>query len=153
VLWARRLELVDAYYAVHVRAVEPTVVAFMGRDELDRFILRNPEVGLRMMALLAERLGSSNERMAEIAHKEAVSRLASQFLRLLESEGVVDREGRKLPAAYTHEELGTMIGAGCVAVSRAFKELREEGAVDTGRANVRVRDPEALQRIADREGR
>jgi CRP-like cAMP-binding protein len=153
VLWARRLELVDAYYAVHVRAVEPTVVAFMGRDELDRFILRNPEVGLRMMDLLAERLGSSNERMAEIAHKEVVSRLASQILRLLQSEGVVDREGRKLPAAYTHEELGTMIGAGCVAVSRAFKELREEGAVDTGRANVRVRDPEALQRIADREGR
>jgi CRP/FNR family transcriptional regulator, cyclic AMP receptor protein len=97
VLWARRLELVDAY-AVHARALEPTVVAFMGRDELDRFILRNPEVGLRMMDLLAERLGSSNERMAEIAHKEVVSRLASQILRLLESEGVVDREGRKLPA-------------------------------------------------------
>ena len=152
VLWARRLEMVDAY-AVHVRAVEPTVVAFMGRDELDRFILRNPEVGLRMMDLLADRLGSSNERMAEIAHKEVVSRLASQILRLLESEGVVDREGRKLPAAYTHEELGSMIGAGRVAVSRAFKELRQEGAVDTGRANVRVRDPVALQRIADREGR
>ena len=152
VLWARRLEMVDAY-AVHVRAVEPTVVAFMGRDELDRFILRNPEVGLRMMDLLADRLGSSNERMAEIAHKEVVSRLASQILRLLESEGVVDCEGRKLPAAYTHEELGSMIGAGRVAVSRAFKELRQEGAVDTGRANVRVRDPVALQRIADREGR
>ena len=39
VLWARRLELVNAY-VVHVRALEPTVVAFMGRDELDRFILR-----------------------------------------------------------------------------------------------------------------
>jgi CRP-like cAMP-binding protein len=43
VLWARRLQLMDAY-AVHVRAVEPTVVAFMGRDDLDRFIVRNPEV-------------------------------------------------------------------------------------------------------------
>jgi CRP/FNR family cyclic AMP-dependent transcriptional regulator len=152
VLWARRLQLVDAY-AAHVRAVEPTVVAFMGRDDLDRFIVRNPEVGLRMMDLLAQRLGSSNERMAEIAHKEVVSRLASQILRLLESEGVVGREGHKLPAAYTHEELGTMIGAGRVAVSRAFKELREEGAVDTGRTSVRVRDPEALRRIAGREGR
>jgi CRP/FNR family cyclic AMP-dependent transcriptional regulator len=126
VLWARRLQLMDAY-AVHVRAVEPSVVAFMGRDDLDRFIVRNPEVGLRMMDLLAQRLGSSNERMAEIAHKEVVSRLSSQILRLLESEGVVDREGQKLPAAYTHEELGTMIGAGRVTVSRAFKELREEG--------------------------
>ena len=151
VLWARRLELVDGH-TVHAQAVEPTVLAFMGREDLDRFILKNPEVGLRMMDLLAERLGSSNERMAEIAHKEVLSRLASQILRLLESEGVVDREGYKLPAAYTHEELATMIGAGRVAVSRAFKELRETGAVEPGRATVRVRDTKILERIARSEG-
>jgi CRP/FNR family cyclic AMP-dependent transcriptional regulator len=151
VLWARRLELVDIH-AVHAQAVEPSVVAFMRREDLDRFILKNPEVGLRMMDLLAERLGSSNERMAEVAHKEVLSRLASQILRLLESEGVVDPEGYKLPAAYTHEELGTMIGAGRVAVSRALKDLREAGAVQTGRATVRVRDTEILERIARAEG-
>jgi CRP/FNR family transcriptional regulator len=151
VLWARRLELVDTH-AVHAQAVEPSVVAFMRREDLDRFILKNPEVGLRMMDLLAERLGSSNERMAEVAHKEVRSRLASQILRLLESEGVVVPEGYKLPAAYTHEELGTMIGAGRVAVSRALKELREAGAVQTGRATVRVRDTEILERIARAEG-
>jgi CRP-like cAMP-binding protein len=151
VLWGRRLQLVDTQ-AVDVQAVEPSVVAFMGREHLDRFILRNPEVGLRMMDLLAERLGSSNERMAEVAHKDVLSRLASQILRLLESEGVVDPEGYLLPAAYTHEELGTMIGAGRVAVSRALKDLREMGAVETGRATVRVRDTEILERIARVEG-
>jgi CRP/FNR family transcriptional regulator, cyclic AMP receptor protein len=147
VLWARRLQLVDAH-AVHAQAVEPSVLAFLRREDLDRFILKNPQVGLRMMDLLAERLGSSNERMAEVAHKEVLSRLASQILRLLESEGVVDPEGYKLPAAYTHEELGTMIGAGRVAVSRALKDLREAGAVQTGRATVRIRDTEILERIA-----
>jgi CRP/FNR family transcriptional regulator, cyclic AMP receptor protein len=151
VLWARRLELVDAP-SVDAQSVEPTVLSFMRREDLDRFILKNPEVGLRMMDLLAERLGSSNERMAEVAHKEVLSRLASQILRLLESEGVVDPEGYKLPAAYTHEELGTMIGAGRVAVSRALKDLREAGAVQTGRATVRVRDTEILERIARAEG-
>jgi CRP-like cAMP-binding protein len=151
VLWARRLELVDTQ-AVGAQAVEPSVVAFMGRDDLDRFVLKKPEVGLRMMDLLAERLGTSNERMAEVAHKEVRSRLASQILRLLESEGVVDPEGYRLPAAYTHEELGTMIGAGRVAVSRALKDLREMGAVETGRATVRVRDTEILERIARAEG-
>src|SRR5215207_3928990 len=151
VLWARRLELVDGH-AVYAQAVQPTVLAFMGREDLDRFILKNPEVGLRMMDLLAERLGSSNERMAEVAHKDVVSRLASQILRLLESEGVVDPEGYKLPAAYTHEELGTMIGAGRVAVSRALKDLREAGAVQTGRTTVHVRDTEILERIARAEG-
>ena len=150
VLWARRLQALQTH-AVHAQAVEPTVLAFMGRDDLDRFILKKPEVGLRMMDLLAERLGSSNERMAEVAHKEVVSRLASQILRLLESEGVVDREGYRLPAAYTHEELGTMIGAGRVAVNRALKELRETGALQTGRGTVRVKDTEILKPIAGKE--
>jgi hypothetical protein len=39
-----------------------------------------------------------------------------------------------------------------VAVSRAFKELRETGAVEPGRATVRVRDKKILERIARSEG-
>jgi CRP/FNR family transcriptional regulator, cyclic AMP receptor protein len=151
VLWARGLQLVDGQ-AVHAQAVEPSVLAFMGREALERFILNKPEVGLRMMYLLAERLGSSNERMAEIAHKEVLPRLASQILRLLESEGLVDREGQyRIPTRYTHEELATMIGAKRVAVTRAFGRLQEEGVVELIQRVVYVRNREALQRIAEQE--
>jgi CRP/FNR family cyclic AMP-dependent transcriptional regulator len=151
VFWARRLEAVQAH-AAHAQAIGPTVVAFMGRDDLDRFVLRNPEVGLRMMDLLAERLGSTSERLAEVANKEVVSRLASQILRLVESEGVVDRRGGySLPSAYTHEELGAMVGAGRVAVTRALGSLQEEGAVELRQRIIHVRDREALRGIADQE--
>jgi CRP/FNR family transcriptional regulator, cyclic AMP receptor protein len=150
VLWVRRFEALQANDAVHVQAVGPSVLAFMGREDLDRFVLAKPEVGLRMMDLLAERLGQSNERMAEIAHKEVLSRLAGQVLRLLEDEGVVDRRGGyRLPAAYTHEELGTMIGANRVAVTRALGRLQEEGAVELRQRIIHVRDREALRRVAE----
>jgi CRP/FNR family transcriptional regulator len=112
VLWARRLEAVDGR-AVQTQAVGATELAFMGRGDLDRVVLKKPEVGLRMMELLAERLGESNERMTEITSKAVLPRLASQVLRQLESEGLVGRKGgQTLPSAYTHEELGAMIGAG-----------------------------------------
>jgi CRP/FNR family cyclic AMP-dependent transcriptional regulator len=148
-LWARRLQLVDGD-AVHARAVGPTALAFLGREDLERLILDKPEVGLRMMDLLAERLAESNERMAEIAHKEVLPRLAGQVLRLLEGEGVVDREGgQTLPTAYTHEDLGTMVGANRVAVTRALGLLQDEGAVVVRRRRIHVRAPEALRRIAE----
>ena len=151
VLWVRRFEALRAD-SVRVQASEPSVLAFMGRDELDRVILAKPEVGLRMMDLLAERLGQSNERMAEIAHKGVTSRLAGQVLRLLEDEGVVDRGGGyRLPSAYTHEELGAMIGAGRVAVTRALGALQEEGAVELRRRRIHVTDREALRRVAEQE--
>jgi CRP/FNR family cyclic AMP-dependent transcriptional regulator len=149
-LWARGLETTGGH-AVHARAVGPTALAFVGRGDLERLVLNKPEVGLRMMDLLAERLAESNERMAEVARKEAFPRLAGQVLRLLEDEGVVDREGYRLPYAYTHEELGTMIGANRVTVTRALGRLREEGAVVMRRRRIHVRDPEALRRIAEQE--
>ena len=137
---------------MHAQAVGPAVLAFMGRGDLDRFVLNKPEVGLRMMDLLARRLGSTNERMAEIARKEVFSRLASQVLRLLEGEGVVDRQGgQTLPTAYTHEELGAMVGANRVAVTRALGRLHEDGVVEVRRRRIRVRDPEALRRVAEQE--
>ena len=150
VLWARRLEAVEGH-AVHVQAVGPTVLAFMGRDDLERFVLNKPEVGLRMMDLLARRLGSTNERMAEIARKEVFSRLASQLLRLLKGEGVVGRQGgQTLPTAYTHEELGAMVGANRVAVTRALGRLQDEGMVEVRRRRIHVGNPEALRGIAER---
>jgi CRP/FNR family transcriptional regulator, cyclic AMP receptor protein len=151
VVWARRFEALQAH-AVGVRAAEPSVVAFMDRVSLDVFVLAKPEVGLRMMDLLAERLGSTSERMAEVANKGVTSRLASQVLRLLDSEGVVGRGGgRRLPSAYTHEELGAMVGAGRVAVTRALGALQEEGIVERVSRRIHVGDPEKLRRIAERE--
>ena len=150
-LWARRLQLVHGG-AVHARAVGPALLAFLGRDDLERLVLGRPEVGLRMMDLLARRLAESNERMAEIARKEVLPRLAGQILRLLEGEGVVDREGgQRLRNAYTHEELGAMVGANRVAVTRALGRLQKGGMVEVRRRRILVRDPEALRRLAERE--
>ncbi len=59
--------------------------------------------------------------------------------------------GQTLPTAYTHEELGAMIGANRVAVTRALGRLQDEGAVEVRRRRIHVRDPETLRRIAEQE--
>ena len=148
VLWAHGLELVGEQ-GVHAQAFEPTTLAFVVREDFERLVLKKPEVGLRMMDLFAERMASGNERLAEFAHQGVLSRLTSQILRLLESEGLVDRQGgHRLPTAYTHEELGTMIGAERVAVNRALGLLKGAGVLETRRRRIHVRDTEALRRIA-----
>jgi hypothetical protein len=56
-----------------------------------------------------------------------LARLASLILRLADKEGVVTNDGVMIPTRYTHDRLGTMIGAKRVAVSRAFNLLRQTG--------------------------
>jgi CRP/FNR family cyclic AMP-dependent transcriptional regulator len=141
-LTARRLE------GLHARALEPSVVAFMQREDLKYFLRRNPEMGLRLMDLLAERLRLMDGRMSDVIHKEVPARLASLVLQLLDEEGVMGPEGREIPDPYTHKELGTMIGAKRVAVTRAFGRLRAAGAVEVERHRIRVTDLGALERLA-----
>lgn len=134
------------------RAVEPSVVLPMRREDLKDLILRVPEVGLRIIGWLTERVRQLEIRLEDANSKDAPARLASLILQLLESEGVVTGDGYAVPARYTHEQLGAMIGANRVTVTRAMAELRKNGCLEPGR-RVRVRDIEALGRAAGAERR
>ena len=120
----------------------------MRRRELEEFVERDPALGTRVARLLGERLVETEGRRADLARKEVPERLASQILRLVESEGVVTREGYRMPTRYTHQQLGTMIGANREAVTRAFGKLRLEGGVELRNRRILVIDLEALKRAA-----
>jgi CRP-like cAMP-binding protein len=64
---------------------------------------------------------------------------------------VVNREGYKIPTYYTHAQLGSMIGARRVAVTRALGHLRQAGMVETTQSGIRVRDADTLERAAAEE--
>jgi CRP/FNR family transcriptional regulator, cyclic AMP receptor protein len=107
-----------------------------------------PQVGLKVMSVLSERLSLAEDRMEDIALKEVPARLASFILQLVESEGIMTAEGPKIPTRYTHRQLATMIGANREAVTRAFGKLRSEGGVELRNRRIFVTDPEALKRAA-----
>ena len=132
----------------YAQAMEPSEVSMMFRDDLERLMLEKPEVGLQISHLLSERLRRYETRMEDLTLKDIHARLASLILLLCEGEGVMTRTDIKIPHHYTHERLGTMIGANREAVTRAFAKLQDEGAVELRRRLIHVRDIEALRRVA-----
>ena len=135
--------------AAYARAVEPSLVATVRLEDLEELVLSNPEVGVRLLRLFSERLRLAHDRLADLASKDVPARLASLILYLVEGEGVASEEGYRIPTRYTHERLGTMIGAGRVAVSRAFAGLRKAGAVERRGQLIHVVDVEALEHAAE----
>jgi CRP/FNR family cyclic AMP-dependent transcriptional regulator len=132
----------------YTQALEQTTILSIGREDLKELIRKNPEAGMKIIERLVENLRSSESRLADISLKEVPARLASLILQLCESEGVVIREGYKIPTRYTHERLGHLIGARRVAVSRAFKELKETGAVQLRDRYIYIKDLDPLKRQA-----
>ena len=135
---------------LRARALDASVVFRLGWEDFEDLVRRNPEVGIRLIRLLNVRLSVGEDRLSDLVHKEVPTRLANIILKLSEHQGIVTRDGsRKLPARYTHQQLGSMIGANREAVTRAFKRLREEGGVEVRRRQIHVVDQEALKRIAE----
>ena len=55
------------------------------------------------------------------------SALAALIYMLVESAGVMTKEGPVIPTRYTHKQLSSMIGSNREAVTRAFADLQEGG--------------------------
>src|SRR5215207_2319475 len=92
-LTAQRLE--NAY----AEAMEQVVVCKMRKQDLERLVMDKPQVGLKVMGVLSERLSLAEDRMEDIALKDVPARLAGYILQLVESEGVMTAEGRRYPPA------------------------------------------------------
>ncbi len=137
------------YAEVCARALEPSLVCSLKTEGVQQLIESNPTVGIAMVRLLSERLREAEVRLAELAHKQVLARLANLILRLSASEGIMSREGIRIPTPYTHRQLGSMIGANREVVIRAMAELREEGAVEVVGRRIHIRDHAALEREAE----
>src|SRR5215213_1355003 len=134
---------------LYVRALTPSTVVSLRREEIERLIMNTPEVGLRLVHELAQRLHDSEARYADIVNKDVPARLATRILTLVDSEGEVSSDSYRIPTHYTHEQLASMIGSKRVAVTRAFRKLEEAGAVDLEDRRIVVRDLDALKELAE----
>jgi CRP/FNR family transcriptional regulator, cyclic AMP receptor protein len=132
------------------RAMQPSIIFVMERAAVERLIEEKPQVGIRIISLLSERLHYYETRMEDITLKDVPARLGSLILFLVESEGVQIPGEIRIPTRYTHEHLGTMIGANREAVTRAFGRLQDEGALQIRRRLIYVDDVQALQSAAGR---
>src|SRR3712207_454607 len=120
---------------LHLRALEPSLVCRIEREDLERPVRGNPEVGLRLARMLATRLMLMEDRWADMAEKEVTERLAGLLYMLVESEGVMSKEGPMIPTHYTHKQLGSMIKA---ARAPTGSSTCRRGRVRTSRLTARV---------------
>lgn len=133
----------------YAQAQENSDLSIMSRENLEQLILEKPQVGLQIAHLLSERLRQYETRLGDLTLKGITARLASLILLLVENEGIVTSEKLiKIPKHYTHQYLSTMVGTNREAVTRAFAELQDSGALELRRRLIWVTDIDTLRYVA-----
>jgi CRP/FNR family cyclic AMP-dependent transcriptional regulator len=88
------------------------------------FLRARPDVALRLLTTLAERVRSLTEEVERLALRDVYGRLADTL-----SARAVDEDGRLITDPMTQRELAALIGASREMVSRIFKDLKAGGYI------------------------
>jgi CRP-like cAMP-binding protein len=136
--------------ALRLEALQPSTLLVLRWEDFEELVFRNPEVGIKTIRLLSERLAVSEGRLSDLIRNEVVARLAGLILSLSEHQGIVTGDGsRRIPTRYTHQLLASMVGSNREAITRALGRLRKAGAVEIRDRHIYVTDADELERYAD----
>jgi CRP/FNR family cyclic AMP-dependent transcriptional regulator len=136
--------------ALRVEALQPSTLLVLLWEDFEELVLRNPEVGIRTIRLLSERLAVSEGRLSDLVRKEVLARLAGLILSLSKLQGIVMGDGsHMIPTRYTHQHLASMVGSNREAITRALGRLRKSGAVELRDRHIYVTDVDTLNRLAE----
>ncbi len=115
--------------------------------EFQALLLRQPQLGLRLVALLARRQQRLERRLACLALKRTEARLAETLRELSGAFEVRCEHGFGQHLRITQQELADLVGASRPVVSAILKRLRDQGVLGYSREYLCVRGLAAIERL------
>ena len=123
---------------------EPTRALAILSGDLRRIVLSHPEIAVKMLEGLADRLRAANERISRQSFQTVAGRVASALLSQVQARADGDEE-REVVIEATQAEIAQLAGASRESASRFLAELERAGVVTCGRGKVVVHDPGSLR--------
>jgi|FaiFalDrversion3_1042247.scaffolds.fasta_scaffold02110_2 CRP-like cAMP-binding protein len=139
----------DSPYPASAQAVSPARALWLPGEALRGFLLRHPEVALRLLRVLAERLHETHRRLLEVSVLRVERRLARVLVRLASRLGERTEEGIVVTMPLSREELAELCGTRLHTVSRLLNRWQRAGWVRLGRRRIVLREPHALVALAE----
>ncbi len=128
-----------------VDVIENTeAIAIPGRD-MQRLVGEHPEIGVKLIAALAQRLRATNERLARQSFQTVQSRVAAVLVQMVAAAREGGRAEGDVVITLTQSDLAKLAGSSRESASRFLATLERSGAITQGRGRLTVHDPDALE--------
>ncbi|MGH2531449.1 MAG: Crp/Fnr family transcriptional regulator [Thermomicrobiales bacterium] len=128
-------------YGCYAEAAEDCLICVLSRTDLQALVRRNPDVGLRLLAELGNRLQQREAELESLAFRGVPARLAALLLQEMDAYGTV--------SGYSHQELAERLGAYRETVSQVLGRFRNERLVAVEPRRIRILDEAGLTVYAD----
>jgi CRP-like cAMP-binding protein len=119
----------DADYPLTAWCLEDTLICGFTKADFEKLILENPNIGLQIIRNLSNRINWLTERVGSFSLTNLEDRLYQVLTQVAREHGVKSQRGFTIQFPLTHEELGFLVGAHRVSITRAMKALKEAGRI------------------------
>jgi CRP/FNR family transcriptional regulator, cyclic AMP receptor protein len=131
----------EAEFPVTATCLEPTLSCSISRATLERVILQHPTVGLALVRNLSRRIKLLTEKLGALSEPALEDRLYQVLVRVAQEVGHPRPRGWVIEFPLSHEEIGFLVGAHRVSVTRAMARLREGGRISLEGRHLFVFEP------------
>lgn len=123
-------------------AMTDCTICVMSRSDLERLILQQPLVALRMLEITGRRLRDAESRLEDMAFKSIPARISSVLLRLAGAD-------RDEISGFTHQDLAEMVGTYRETATQVLNDMKSKGLIDIGRKRLLIRDRAGVEAMAE----
>ena len=131
----------DRPYPASAQAAADTKVLRIRREDFLSFVAQRPQVVLRIISVLGERLRDAQGRLKDLAGERVEQRLAGTLLMLSAKLGAT------LP--FTRQEIADMAGTTTETAIRFISRLKDGGIIRSARGRITILDKTRLRLLSE----
>ena len=144
------LELLrESTHKFNAEAIEDCKLCIITKDEMKTLMMNNPEMGIKILESVAEKLSQMEELIQNLATNDIDARVAYLLIELIEKYG--DRKEDKIiiELSITREDMANYIGVTRETMSRKLRKFEDDGIIQLdGMKRIIVLDEEKLTLIS-----
>ena len=137
--------------SMDVTAMLDSTLLVVERREFLPFLCARPDLMLRLMALLCERLRRASQAFEDVALAPLSARLARLLLGLAEEHGVPGNGGTRIRLKLSQKDMSAQVAATRERVNKQLRQWHELGVLGEQDGDLVVLRPDVLQALLDAE--
>lgn len=132
--------LEESEFPVTGTCLEPTITCAVSRRVLEQVMLDHPTVAVALVRNLSRRIQWLTARVGALTEPHLEDRMYQALVNVARQVGQPHPDGWAIAFPLSHEEIGFLVGAHRVSVTRALGRLREAGKILVEGGTILVHD-------------
>lgn len=127
-------------------ALEAVSVVMLNRKDFIRLLGENPEMSLKIMVTLCERLRKTDKHVESLAFLSAPGRVARVLLNLAETQAPGEKKDITISHKITRQEFASIAGTSRETLTRVLMDFQDDEIIKLGKNKIHIYDTFELRK-------